>query len=245
MIAALSLFLNLLVLVSPLYMFQVFDRVLPSGHVETLVALTVLAGLALLVFGLLETIRHRTLGRIGAWLDRRLSEPVLAASLGEALSGRAIGAEPLRDLARLRAFVSSESVLPILDAPWTLVFIVVIWLLHGSEGWRSSALLLFALALGSEIVMRAPLGAANERWLAAQRRGETALRNAEVVHAMGMLPALLRRWHADNDLLDQQAGGRPGRSHRRHGQVPAPVSPDRHPRPRRLSRAGASSRAAA
>jgi PrtD family type I secretion system ABC transporter len=207
-VAALSLFLNLLVLVSPLYMFQVFDRVLPSGHVETLVALTVLAGFALLVFGLLETIRHQTLVRIGAWLDRRLSEPVLAASLGEALTGRAIGAEPLRDLARLRAFISSESVLPILDAPWTLVFVVVIGLLHPWLGALAflGAVLLFALALGSEIVMRAPLGEANERWLAAQRRGEAALRNAEVVHAMGMLPALLRRWHADNDrVLDQQA----------------------------------------
>ena len=208
MVAALSLFLNLLVLVSPLYMLQVFDRVLPSGHVETLVALTVLAGFALLVFGLLETIRHQTLVRIGAWLDRRLSEPVLAASLGAALTGRATGAEPLRDLARLRAFISSESVLPILDAPWTLVFIVVIWLLHPWLGVLAllGAVLLFALALGSEIVMRAPLGEANERWLAAQRRGETALRNAEVVHAMGMLPALLRRWHADNDrVLDRQA----------------------------------------
>ena len=207
-VAALSLFLNLLVLVSPLYMFQVFDRVLPSGHVETLVALTVLAGFALLVFGLLETIRHQALVRIGTWLDRRLSEPVLAASLGAALTGRATGAEPLRDLARLRAFISSESVLPILDAPWTLVFIVVIWLLHPWLGVLAllGAVVLFALALGSEIVMRAPLGEANERWLAAQRRGETALRNAEVVHAMGMLPALLRRWHADNDrVLDQQA----------------------------------------
>jgi ATP-binding cassette subfamily C protein/ATP-binding cassette subfamily C exporter for protease/lipase/ATP-binding cassette subfamily C protein EexD len=207
-VAALSLFLNLLVLVSPLYMFQVFDRVLPSGHVETLVGLTVLAGFALLVFGLLEVIRHQTLARIGTWLDRRLAEPVLAASLGEALAGRAIGAQPLRDLARLRAFISSESVLPILDAPWTVVFIAVIWLMHPWLGVLAllGALLLFALAFGSEILMRAPLGAANERWLAAQRRGETALRNAEVVHAMGMLPALLRRWQADNDhALDQQA----------------------------------------
>ena len=88
------------------------------------------------------------------------------------------------------------------------MFILVIWLLHPWLGVLAllGAVLLFALALGSEIVMRAPLGEANERWLAAQRRGETALRNAEVVHAMGMLPALLRRWHADNDrVLDQQA----------------------------------------
>ena len=90
-VAALSLFLNLLVLVSPLYMFQVFDRVLPSGHVETLVALTVAAGFALLVFGLLEVIRHQALVRMSTWLDRRLSEPVLTASVGEALAERPVG----------------------------------------------------------------------------------------------------------------------------------------------------------
>ena len=187
-VAAISLFLNLLVLVSPLYMFQVFDRVLPSGHVETLVALTVAAGFALLVFGVLEVIRHQALVRMSTWLDRRLSEPVLAASVGEALAERTVGAQPLRDVAQLRAFLSSESVFPVLDAPWTLVFIAVIWMLHPWLGVLAllAAGLLFALALASEIVMRAPLREANERWMAAQQSGETALRNAEVVHAMGV-----------------------------------------------------------
>jgi PrtD family type I secretion system ABC transporter len=212
-VAALSLFLNLLVLVSPLYMFQVFDRVLSSGHVETLVALTVAAGFALLVFGLLEVIRHQALVRMSTWLDRRLSEPVLTASLGEAVAERPVGAQPLRDLAQLRAFLSSESVFPVLDAPWTLVFIAVIWMLHPWLGVLAflAAVLLLALALASEILMRAPLREANERWLAAHQSGETALRNAEVVHAMGMLPALLRRWHADNDRALEwhaQAGDR-------------------------------------
>ena len=212
-VAAISLFLNLLVLVSPLYMFQVFDRVLPSGHVETLVALTVAAGFALLVFGALEVIRHQALVRISTWLDRRLSEPVLAASVGEAVAERQVGVQPLRDVAQLRAFLSSESVFPVLDAPWTLVFIAVLWLLHPWLGVLAflGAALLFALALASEIAMRAPLRAANERWMAAQQTGETTLRNAEVVHAMGMLPALLRRWHADNDRALEwhaQAGDR-------------------------------------
>jgi ATP-binding cassette subfamily C protein/ATP-binding cassette subfamily C exporter for protease/lipase/ATP-binding cassette subfamily C protein EexD len=212
-VAALSLFLNLLVLVSPLYMFQVFDRVLPSGHVETLVALTVAAGFALLVFGLLEIVRHQALVRMSTWLDRRLSAPVLTASIGEAVAERPVGAQPLRDLAQLRAFLSSESVFPVLDAPWTLVFIAVIWMLHPWLGALAllAAVLLLALALAGEMVMRAPLRAANERWLAAHQGGETALRNAEVVHAMGMMPALLRRWHADNDRALEwhaQAGDR-------------------------------------
>jgi PrtD family type I secretion system ABC transporter len=206
-VAALSLFLNLLVLVSPLYMLQIFDRVLSSGHLETLLALTVVATFALLVFGLLEVIRRQALVRIGAWLDRTLAEPVLAASVGEALAGRAVGGQPLRDLAQLRGFIGGESVFPIFDAPWTLVFLVVIWLLHpwlGALALASSALLL-ALALANELAMRAPLKQAGERWLHAQRRGETAVRNAEVVQAMGMLPALLQGWHRDAErALGQQ-----------------------------------------
>ena len=198
-VAALSLFLNLLVLVSPLYMLQIFDRVLSSGHIETLLALTVVASFALLVFGMLEVIRRQALLRIGAWLDRTLAEPVLAASVGEALAGRAIGGQPLRDLAQLRGFIGGESVFPIFDAPWTLVFIVVIWLLHpwlGALALVSSAFLL-GVAIANELTMRAPLKQAGERWLHAQRRGETAVRNAEVVQAMGMLPALLRGWQHD------------------------------------------------
>ena len=78
-VAVLSLFLNLLALTSPLYMFQVFDRVLPSGHVETLVALTVLAGFALLVFGLLETIRHQALVRVGGGHHDAPAEPLKPA----------------------------------------------------------------------------------------------------------------------------------------------------------------------
>jgi PrtD family type I secretion system ABC transporter len=200
-VGGLSLFLNLLVLVSPLYMFQVFDRVLPSGHVETLVALTLAAGFVLLVLGLLEAIRSLALVRIGAWADRELASPVLAASLAETLTGRVTGAQPLRDLAQLRGFIGSDAVVPILDAPWTLVFVAVIWLLHPWLGTLAlaSAVLLLGLALANELVMRGPLGEAGELWVEAQRRSETALRNGEVVQAMGMLPTLARRWQADNE----------------------------------------------
>ena len=72
-VGALSLFLNLLALASPLYMFQVFDRVLASGRVETLVALTAIAAFALLCLGVLEVVRARALVRIGTWLDRALA----------------------------------------------------------------------------------------------------------------------------------------------------------------------------
>jgi PrtD family type I secretion system ABC transporter len=207
-IGGLSLFLNLLVLVSPLYMFQVYDRVLASSHVETLVALTMVAGFALLVFGLLDVIRSRALVRIATWLDRTLSGPVLAASLADTLAGHPIGAQGLRDLAQLRGFLNSQGVVAIFDAPWMPVFVVVIWLLHPWLGGLAlaSAIGLFALALGNELATRVPLKDANEVWIAAQRRGETALRNAEAVHAMGMLATLLERWRADHErVLGHQA----------------------------------------
>ena len=202
-VAVLSLFLNLLVLTSPLYMFQVFDRVLASGHVETLVALTVVAAFALIVLGLLEVVRNRALVRISTWLDRALSGPVLAASVGEALAGRAIGAQALRDLAQMRGFLNGHGILPIFDAPWVPIFVVVIWLLHPWLGTLAlaGAGLLFALALANELLTRRPLRAANEVQVKAQRQSETALRNAEVVQAMGMLPALLGRWQSDNDRV--------------------------------------------
>ncbi|MGH6919253.1 MAG: ABC transporter transmembrane domain-containing protein, partial [Geminicoccaceae bacterium] len=207
-VAALSLFLNLLALASPLYMFQVFDRVLASGRVETLVALTAIAAFALLCLGALEVIRSRVLGRISTWLDRALARAVLNASLGETLAGRPIGGQAMSDLAQLRGFINSQGIVPIFDAPWTPVFVAVIWLLHPWLGMLAlvSAVLLFALALANELLTRVPLAGASQAWLTAQRRYETALRNAEVVQAMGMLPALLERWQGDHErVLDGQA----------------------------------------
>jgi ATP-binding cassette, subfamily C, type I secretion system permease/ATPase len=215
LVAVLSLFLNLLALTAPLYMFQLFDRVLASGRVETLVALTAIAAFALLCLGALQVIRSRVLGRISTWLDRALARAVLEASVGEALAGRPIGAQAMGDLAQLRGFINSQAIFPIFDAPWTPLFVAVIWLLHPWLGMLAviSAGLLFGLALANELTTRAPLAGASQAWLAGQRSYESALRNAEVVQAMGMLPALLERWQGDHErVLDcqQRAGDRTG-----------------------------------
>ncbi|MEM7024458.1 MAG: type I secretion system permease/ATPase [Pseudomonadota bacterium] len=206
-VGVLSLFLNILALVSPLYMFQVFDRVLASGKVETLVALTVIAAFALACFGGLEVVRWRILGHTGIWLDRALARPVIEASVSQTLAGRPIGAQAMGDLAQLRGFIGSQAILPIFDAPWTPLFLAVIWLLHPWLGAlaSASAIALFALALANELMTREPLASANQAWLGAQRNYEATLRNAEIVRAMGMLPALLRRWRGDQmQVLDHQ-----------------------------------------
>lgn len=93
---AFSFVLNLLMLVSPIYMMQVFDRVLTSGRTETLLVLTVIAIVALLVLGQMDTYRNRILIRVGVWIDQTLSLRVLGASLKLSLGRANIGAQPLR-----------------------------------------------------------------------------------------------------------------------------------------------------
>src|SRR5690606_40033217 len=93
-----SLAINLLMLASPIYMLQVYDRVLTTGRVETLVLITLIAGAALLVFGLLDAIRSVITGRIGCWLNARLGPMLISGGVRARLIGDQAGAQPLRDL---------------------------------------------------------------------------------------------------------------------------------------------------
>ena len=212
-LAAFSFAINLLVLTSPLYMMQVFDRVLGSGRVETLVFLTLIAGVLMLALGALESVRSQALGRIGRWLERRLAPELITASLRDTLSGEAIGSQALRDLAMMRGFLAGPAISALLDAPWVPLFIVIIALLHPWLGViaLASAVALFAVAVANEQVARGPLKEAAKRSIAAMQRVEAAVRNAEAVQAMGMRADFVRRWSEVNEqalALQVQAGDR-------------------------------------
>jgi ABC-type protease/lipase transport system fused ATPase/permease subunit len=101
-LALFSLAINLLILTSPLYMMQVLDRVLGGGRVETLIFLTLIAGVVVLGLGALESVRGCVLGRISCWLERRLASELIAASLCGALAGKPIGSQALRSLGTMR-----------------------------------------------------------------------------------------------------------------------------------------------
>ena len=208
-----SLGINLLILASPIYMMQVFDRVLASGRFETLILLTVIAGIAVFVMGIVETARGRFLIRVGNWLDHRLSGHVIASALTARLAGHAGSAQPLRDLATLRSTMASPSVNAVIDTPWVPAFIVIIWLMHPLLGLIAlgAAIVLFAVALVNELVSRNALRRAGQFSIAATQSVESALRNAEVVQALGMLPALLGRYGDTNAKAltsQRQAGDR-------------------------------------
>jgi PrtD family type I secretion system ABC transporter len=210
-----SLAINILQLASPLYMMQVFDRVLASRSGDTLVMLTLITVLAVAVMALLDAIRSQMLVRVGNWLDDRLGPTVFSGALRTALrSDPARAAQGLRDLATVRGFMTGPSVTPLLDAPWTPIFIVALFVLHpmlGLVGMLGGAVL-FGLAILNEFVTKRPLREAGLAATKSHQRAEAALRNAEVIRAMGMGEGVLRLWRRESvgTMEAQRAAGTRG-----------------------------------
>jgi ATP-binding cassette, subfamily C, type I secretion system permease/ATPase len=192
-----SMTINLLLLVSPIYMMQLYDRVLSSQSMDTLVLLTMIAMFGFAVLGGLELVRGRLMVRVSSWLDRRLGGPVLASSIVGALrQGKDRTAQSLRDLSTFRTFLTGPNLFPVLDAPWAPVFLAVIFLLSPLLGFLATggAAILFALGILNEKVTRQPLSEANKAVMAAQYQADASVRNADVIEAMGMMPNLIERW---------------------------------------------------
>jgi PrtD family type I secretion system ABC transporter len=207
--ALFSFCINLLFLGSPLYMLQVYDRVLASGSRDTLVMLTVALVLALATMAALDAIRASVLVRCGVGFDARLSARLMTALIDRgARSGGARQAELLRDLDQVRQFLAGVAVLAIFDLPWMPIYVAVLCLLHPVLGLIALAggLGLLVLAALNELVTGPPLRRANEAALRSYGVTDAALRNAEVIQAMGMQAGLLARWQRDrSDMLSSQA----------------------------------------
>lgn len=195
-VAFFSFFINLLALTSSLYMLQVYDRVLASRSLPTLLYLTLFAAGCLATLALLEVVRSRLLVRMGVRFDAQLSGLVFRRTLQ---GGRT--SQPLRDLDQLRNFFAGPTTLSLLDAPWMPVYIGLVYLLHPWLGHVALAggVLLLALGLWNERATRRPLAEAGQEMSASAQFAELSGRNAEVVQAMGMVPALSRVWRLRHD----------------------------------------------
>ncbi len=204
-----SLCINVLMLTTPLYMLQIFDRVLASRSVETLIVLSIIAVAALLTLALLEMVRTNVMVRISSWLEKKLGGAILASNVATTLrAGTEPSVQGLRDLSGFRSFLAGPGIFPFFDAPWTPIFIAVIFLLHPMLGWISliGAIVLFVLALGNEFCTRRLLVSAGRTALEAMVDAESAVRNADAIEAMGITPALTRRWYGRNtEAVDLQA----------------------------------------
>jgi PrtD family type I secretion system ABC transporter len=197
-----SALVNILYLTGSLYMLEVYDRVLPSRSIATLIGLSVLV-LALYGFqALLDVLRGRILIRVGRSLGQSLSlrtyESIARLALRNPRQGD--GLQPIRDLDQVRAFLSGTGPVALLDMPWLPLYIAVCFAFHTWMGVAAlvGAILLIGLTLLTEAFTHEPTKAATE--LAVQRNAlaESSYDNAEVLHAMGMTPQLGAMWHEVN-----------------------------------------------
>lgn len=205
--ALFSLFTNLLLFVPALYMLQVYDRVLTSRSEETLILLSVGAAIALVVMFLFDLLRARLLVVGSMMLDKWLGPTILQHLFSLASTPQAESRPGMRDIEILRAFLTGPGTLALLDAPWVVVFVAVIFLFHPLLGFVAliGALTLLAVTVMNERMTRQPIEAMQRQARETNHFIELGLRNAEVVAAHGMAGSLERRWQERNDrVLERQ-----------------------------------------
>ena len=192
-----SCFANLLLLTPTLYMLQVFDRVMLSGNELTLFALTGIAVLFFLVMGFAEWVRSRLLVRAGSRLDEALNTRIFNATYEARLrSSSRNPVQPLADLTQVRQFLTGSGTIAVVDMPWAVVFIAVLFLMHPVLGWTSIGFCVvqLMLALGGRWLTSRSLKEAQDLSLESTTYLQAKLRNAETVEALGMLGNLRRQW---------------------------------------------------
>lgn len=211
-----SLFINILQLTFPIYMLQIYDRVLSSYSVQTLVVITVGAIIALMVMALLENLRSKLLVRAGVSFDNALSKPVLDTTLKNSLKpAPEKDVAQLRDVQSLRNFLGGNAVFAFFDLPWTPIYLAIIYMLHPWLGIFAACGGLVVLILGmiNHKISQKPLAEAtminshNHNFMA------TCQRNVSVIGSMGMMGPLLKRWNALNNKvieLQTRASSRAG-----------------------------------
>jgi ATP-binding cassette subfamily C protein len=201
-VGVMSCMINLLYLTGSLFMLEVYDRVLPSRSVPTLVGLAVLAGGLYVAQGVLDLIRIRILGRIGTALDESLNSRVFDTIVRLPLTAgaRNEGLQPLRDLDNIRSFLSGMGPGAFFDLPWLPFYLAICFAFHVMIGLTAlvGAIILVTLTIVTEFTSRRP---AREALGLAARRNDlaaTSRRNAEVLVAMGMSGRLNKRWSEAN-----------------------------------------------
>ncbi|NML48688.1 type I secretion system permease/ATPase [Ramlibacter sp. G-1-2-2] len=209
--AGFSFFVNLLMLVPSLYMMQVYDRVLTSRNVDTLVMLSLLVVCLYGVLALIEWVRAQLLANAGAALDQDLAPRLFEAYVRQRARDKGAAADSaFADAAALRQFLTGTAPFALFDAPWTPVFLVVMWVMHPALAGVAvvGALLLLALAWASHRMGRKSQEQGNALQAANQLAAFGSGRNHEAVLAMGMLGPLRERWLArQRELVDLQADG--------------------------------------
>jgi PrtD family type I secretion system ABC transporter len=211
-----SFFINLLMFVSPLYMLQIYDRVLASRNEVTLIMVSLLAVGLLIISAFLETVRSRVLVRTGAKFDKFVGKHVFQTAFrGHLRAPSGQFSQPIRDLDTVREFLTGGGIIAFCDAPWMPFFLAVCFMIHFWIGVIATigAVVIFTLALVNEMMTRKSLREASVASIGANQYVSTTLRNVEVIHALGMMSSIGRRWSVQHDQtigLQARASDRAG-----------------------------------
>ena len=194
---ALTLFIDVGIMVVPIYDMQLYDRVLLSRNMDTVAMLSVACGVGLVIYGILDYLRSATLVTIADSVGRALSVPVLEAAVRRGMTGdSSAGAEALRDLNEVRSFLSSGVVATPLDALCAPMLLAVMFMLHPAFGWLglvgTSALTIIGIV--NDLLVRPAMKAAGEQKSRASNQLAAGLSEPELIEGLGMFAALARRW---------------------------------------------------
>jgi ATP-binding cassette subfamily C protein len=216
-VAVFSFFVNLLMLTGPLYMLNVYDRVLGSRSVETLIALSVLVAFLYGCMGLLDYVRGRIMGRVGARFQARLDRRVFSAALraGSLARAQREAQSGLRDLEAVQKSFTSPAYMALFDLPFAPIFFAGIFLFHPWLGYMAigGAAVLIALALANQASTKRPLEMAMQTTMAAESMGSQVRHESETIQSLGMRDAAFSRWQMargrslEASITAQDAGG--------------------------------------
>lgn len=208
-VAVFSLAANLLMLALPLYTLQVLDRVMSSFNINTLVMLTLVAVGCLMFFSIFSAIRGVVLARVGEWLQDTLSPQLMKTAVeNSACSIPASASQFQRELLNIKNFISGMGITTLFDAPWSIIFLFVIYMINPVLGFLAlgGAIFLLLFAFVVEYSTKKPLDQSNELNNRSLSYADATSRNAEAVEAMGMLSQLVKNWKTLNrEAMDLQA----------------------------------------
>jgi PrtD family type I secretion system ABC transporter len=205
--------INLLALSGPLFMLEIYDRVIPSKSVETLVALLILIAGLYGLSGLLELARSRVMSRVAGMMDAAISSRVAAVIAGASLRTRMTGdiLKPAQDADQIRSFLSSSGPMALFDLPWMPIYLAICFFLHPLIGWLAAGamVVLVIITLFADLVTRRQTRQISEAVSVRNRFGEALHRNAEAIAAMGLLSQAEAQWneaHERSSELQRKTG---------------------------------------
>lgn len=202
-----SAVINILTLIVPIYSLQVFDRVLSSGSIPTLTALTVISIFCLVLFSIFNAVREFMLIKIGGWLDGKLNDKIFKLSVNHSsLSGQKMNSQFVMEANTVKNFVTSPQVFALFDLPWSFVFIFVIYLISPEISLLVifGAIVLFVLTYYKDFKIKPQIKETNDISGRNMKRGDEFIRHSEVIEAMGMFPHTYKIWKDEHQLVQER-----------------------------------------